>query len=407
MIGCTPNPSQLGVIDAPRHADIVVIGGGIVGAASAFFLRQAGLHPVLVERAPALGTATTAASAHSVRAQFTEPENIAMMLESLRVFDRFSEMLGLPAAEADIRFIRQGYLFASTHPDAPATFAARVAAQHALGLEDVVCLDGDEARAQFPWLASKITAATYRAADGWLDGCRATECFARASAASLLLGTEVLTIERDRGRVSGVRTSRGRIATEHVVLATGPFTGTLAGEKLPITLLRRNRLVVAPRPDIPPDAPMTIDADTGAHWRPHQGGALLAWARPEPASPPLHPVPPDPAFPDLILRDPDGVGRLTPFWRDLGSDLKAEDLALTAGQYTITPDHKLLIGPAAETEGLWLHTGYSGHGIMGSPAGARLLADLLAGRVLDEENSFRPGRFAARTPPKTTERAIL
>ncbi len=396
-----------GGADVPHRADVVVIGGGIVGAASAFFLARAGLHPVLVERAPVLASATTAASAHSVRAQFTEPENIAMMRESLDVFARFPATLGLPDAEADISFTRQGYLFASTRPDAPATFAARVAAQRALGLDDVICLDGDETRDRFPWLASEITAATFRNADGWLDGCRATECFARASGGTMLLGTEALAIERDRGRVTGVRTSRGHILTEHVVLAAGPFSGVLAGEPLPITLLRRNRLIVAPRPEIPPDAPMTIDADTGAHWRPHQGGALLAWARSEPATPPCYPVPPDPAFPEVILRDPDGVGRLTPFWRALGANLKPEDLVLTAGQYTITPDHKPLIGPATETAGLWLHTGYSGHGIMGSPAGARLLADLVTGKVLGRENPFDPSRFTARTPLKTAERAIL
>ncbi len=397
------NPAKFDTRDigVPHRADIVVIGGGIVGAASA------GLHVVLLERASLLASATTAASAHSVRAQFTEPENIAMMRESLDVFANFAETLGLPSSEADISLTRQGYLFVSTQPDAPATFAARVKAQRAFGLDDVVCLDGDEARAQFPWLTSTVTAATFRAADGWLDGCRATECFARASDASVLLGTEALAIERDCGRVTGVHTSRGRIATERVVLATGPFTEVLAGEKLPITLLRRNRLIVAPRPEIPPDAPMTIDADTGAHWRPHRGGALLAWARPELATPPCHPVPPDPTFPEVIFRDPDGVGRLTPFWCDLAADLKPTDLALAAGQYTITPDHKPLIGPASATSGLWLHTGYSGHGIMGSPAGARLLAALVVGKALDGENPFHPGRFARKTSPTTVERAVL
>ena len=385
--------------ELPRTADVVVIGGGIVGAASAFWLARSGRRPVLLERAPALATATTAASAHCVRAQFAEPENVAMMRESLAIFADFPAVLGLPPAAADIGLRQQGYLFASTERDRIAVFAARVEQQHALGLDDVELLDGDEARRRFPWLAPDIVVATFRADDGWLDGCRAATLFARASGAPVHLGTEAVTIERAGDRVTGVRTNRGDVATETVVLATGPFAGELAGEPLPISLLRRHRVVIAPSPEIPQSAPLTIDADTGAHWRPHAGGALLAWGQPEPPSPPRSPVPPDPGFPDLVLRHPRGVGRLSPFWRELAERLPASAIDLAAGQYTMTPDHKPLIGPAAETAGLWLHTGYSGHGIMGSPSGGRLLADMIAGRVVDAANPFRPGRFAEGIAP--------
>lgn len=384
----------------PRTADVVVIGGGIVGAASAFWLARAGLRPVLIERAAALATATTAASAHCVRAQFAEPENIAMMRESLAIITDFPGVLGLSPAEADIGFRQQGYLFASTNPSQLAPFAARVELQRSLGLDDVELIDGDETRRRYPWLAPEIVVATFRAGDGWLDGCRAAHLFARASGAALHLETRVLAIERVDGRVQGVRTNRGRVATDTVVLATGPFAAELAPEPLPISLLRRNRVIVAPCPMIPQDAPLTIDADSGAHWRPHHGGALLAWGQPEAPSPAASPVVPDPGFPDLVLRDPLGVGRLSPFWRDLAPTLPRSAVDLAAGQYTMTPDHKPLIGPASETIGLWLHTGYSGHGIMGSPSGARLLADLITQRLSPTENPFHPGRFASGTTPE-------
>ena len=383
----------------PASAEVVIVGGGIVGAASAFFLARAGLRPVLVERAPALATATTAVSAHCVRAQFSEPENVAMMGESLAIFAEFAAVLGLPPDEADIGLLRQGYLFASTDPDQAAPFAARVALQSALGLDDVELLDGDEIRRRFPFVAPEVVTGTFRAGDGWLDGCRAAELFARASGAPVHVNTEVLEIVRTGGHVTGVRTDRGTIATESVVLATGPFAGELAGEPLPIAPLRRQRLIVSlhgsdGRPAIPQGGPLTIDADTGAHWRPHRGGALIAWGLPEAPGPPHWPVAADPAFADLVLKDPRGVGRISPFWRDLAPRLAPAEIALAAGQYTMTPDHKPLIGPAADTVGLWLHTGYSGHGIMGSPSGARLLADLVVGRVPIEGNPFRPGRFA-------------
>jgi sarcosine oxidase subunit beta len=79
----------------------------------------------------------------------------------------------------------------------------------------------------------------------------------------------------------------------------------------------------------------------------------------------------------------------------------------TAGQYTVTPDHKPLIGPANEIEGLFLNTGYSGHGIMGSPSGSRLLADVLAGSVRSADNPFHPGRFVAGTKPPDVEKIVL
>ncbi|MDQ3512669.1 MAG: FAD-binding oxidoreductase [Chloroflexota bacterium] len=373
-------------------ADVVVIGGGIVGAATAFWLARAGLKPVLIERLDTLAGATTAASAHSVRAQFVEPENIAMMRESIDVYARFPEVVGMAPEDAGIGFVRGGYLFASTEPGSVEAVRRRVTHQRAHGLPDVEALDGDEVRRRFPWMDPAVVAASYRDGDGWLDGTRATEVLARASGATVLLETEVVEVVRDGGRVIGVRTDRGAVATEVVVLAAGPFTGMLAGEPLPLTLVRRHRLVVAPRPEIPAHAPMTVDADTGAHWRPHQGGALVAWARPDAPGPPLSPVPPDPGFPAMVLQDRAGVGRLSPFWRDLAPALTPRDLSLAAGQYTITPDHKPLIGPAAGTAGLWLHTGYSGHGIMGAPAGARLLADLITGAATPDQNPFRPDR---------------
>ncbi len=380
----------------PRTADVVVIGGGIVGCATAFFLSQSGRSPVLLERADALATATTAASAHCIRAQFDDPENIAMMRESLDIFANFAGYLGLPPVDAEIGLTRQGYLFASTDPAQVGPFADRVARQQELGLTDVELIDGEEARRRFPFLSPEIVAATFRGGDGWLDGRRAAALFARASAAPVLLGVTVKEIERTSGRITGVLTDAGRIATETVVLATGPFAGELAGETLPISLLRRHRVIVAANPEIPIYAPLVIDADTGAHWRPHHGGALLAWGQSEAPSAPGFPVVPDRGFPDLVLRDPRGVGRLSPFWEALAATLTPDTIDLAAGHYTMTPDHKPLIGPASETAGLWLHTGYSGHGIMGSPSGARLLADLMAGRA-DSDHPFAPARFADGT----------
>lgn len=390
-----------------RTAEIVVVGAGIAGASTAFWLSRAGFEPLVIERLDGPAGATTAASAHSVRAQFGEPENIRMMRESLDIYGHFAQILGISAEEGDIGFRRGGYLFASTRPEAPALIERRVAAQHAEGLDDVELLLPDDIQRRFPWMDAAITAASYRGDDGWVDGVRATELLIAASGAAVLFGTEVLEVVTASGRVTGVRTRHGTVATDTVVVAAGPFTPVLAPEPLPLALVRRHRLILDPRPEVPAEAPMTVDADTGAHWRPHAGGALLAWPRPDAAGPPLWPVAPDPGFPAMVLRDQEGVARLAPFWHDLAPRLSPRELHLTAGQYAITPDHMPIIGQAAATEGLWFHTGYSGHGIMGSPSGGRLLADLVRGQSSTESNPFRLERFADGLEPVDLERMVL
>lgn len=388
------------------HSDIVIIGAGIVGVATAWFLRQRGVNTVILDGAPDLGCRTTAMAAHCIRAQFSESENIAMMAESLDFYERFGEHCGLASQHSPIDLCQQGYLFVSTDPADRPAFAERVDRQRQAGLDDVELLDGDDARSRYPWLSNQIVAATYRARDGWIDSRKAVEILAATSRAPVYLAVRVERIEITQGRVTGIETNAGRIATDTVILAAGPFSRSLSPEPLPIALWRRQRVIVAANDAIPPEAPVTIDANTGAHWRPHRGGGLMAWAQAENDAEATWPVTPDPAFTDLVLRSENGVGRIAPFWRDLAHDLANEDIQLTAGQYTMTPDHRPLIGPARQTEGLFLHTGYSGHGIMGSPAGARRLAEIITGD-LASPNPFAPSRFDGATTPPDVEQVVI
>ncbi len=390
----------------PPTADCIIIGGGIVGASAALFLAGAGIRPVLLDSAPDLGLRTTAMSAHCIRAQFSEPENIRMMAESLTFYENFGEHIGAANDPSPIGLRQQGYLFASTDPADRQAFVARATVQRDAGLDDVYVLDGDTARTMFPWLSHDIVVATWRERDGWIDGSLATRLMARASGIPLHLDVTVDQILVEHDRVTGVLTSRGYIATDTVILAAGPFCLGLSPEPLPIALKRRHRLILGPHPGIPQNGPVTIDANTGSHWRPHHGGALLAWAREEPDAKAHWPVRPDPAFADLVLRSKGGVGRLSPFWFDLATSGVPHSAVLTAGHYTMTPDHRPLIGPAPRTQGLWLNTGYSGHGIMGAPAGARLLADLITGQHA-ASNPFAPDRYEHETAPAPAETVII
>lgn len=390
----------------PHRADAVVIGGGIIGAASAFFLARLGLRPVLLERLPSLASLATAQSMEAFRAQFVEPENIAMMRAGIAFYERFVAETGL--AECDLGLRQQGYLFLTTQQDGPERYRTRVAQQHALGLTDVEYLETEEVRRRFPFVTGPITAATYRAGDGWLSAHEATYGFVRASGAQTLLSTAATGFITAGGRLNAVQTNQGTIETPLAVVACGPYSkqvAALTGVDLPLENIRRHRVTIGGHPHIPLYAPMTIDQDTGAHWRPESGGAALAWAQSyEKPQEPLDYVRPNPQFPFEVL---EGVARLCDFWDVVAESLKSSQVRLGAGQYTLTPDDRPIIGPHPETSGLFFNVGYGGHGVMGAPGGAEWLARLVSNPLLDETNPFSQRRFSADMTGKPVHQRML
>jgi sarcosine oxidase subunit beta len=388
-----------------RSADVVIVGGGVIGCATAFYATEAGFDTIILERRDALATLTTVASLECFRAQFTEPENVKMMLDSIAVFEHFPDVVRI--AGCDIGIHQQGYLFLTSTQEGPAQLAEQVRQQHLVGLTDVEFLDGEGARRRFPFLGPDVSAATYRGRDGWLSAHELSYGFAKGSSACFALQTAATSIEVDAQGVAAVDTTRGRISTRCVVIAAGPFSGAIAswaGVQLPLTILRRQKAVLGNAPLVPSDAPMTIDWDTGAHWRPGGGGAILAWALPEEPGEPLEQVPTDWTFPAVVL---DGVARLTPFWGRVAGRLTRDNVFLSAGQYTCTPDHKPIIGPCPDVPGLYLSVGYSGHGVMGSAGGAKLLVHLLLDPQDNVENPFRCRRFSDRDHGLKTESMVL
>ncbi len=381
----------------PETAEVVIIGGGIVGVSTAFFCSQAGLKTVVVDKREALGTLTTARSTECFRAQFESPADIALMLGSIELFAHFPEVVGI--ADVDISLRPQGYLYATMDPQQAEAYKAMVKAQHQSGLTDVELLDGAEARTRFPYISPQVIAARYRAGDGWLSVHELLYGFAKGSQAQFLLQTAATGIIRDTRGVAGVETSRGTIETRTVVVAAGPFSGRvaqLAGVELPLTLLRRHRLAVLRYDLVPRAAPFTMDDDTGVYWRPEGAGALMGKAFEQEPEEPKDSVPVDWTFPVMVLdpASPWSAGRLSPFWNQESNVLHKSNTDLSAGQYTYTPDHMPIIGPAASAPGLFVNTGYSGHGIMGGPEGGRRLTQLILGQASDRNNPFSLERFS-------------
>lgn len=385
--------------ELPATADLVIVGGGIIGAATAFFASRAGLRAVVIERRPALGTLSTSAATGAFRAQFDNPDEMALVREGIAFYHRFADETDLPGYDLGLR--AQGYLWCARAEATAARQREIVARQHAWGLTDVEVLSGDETRARFPYISRDVVQARWRAGDGWLDPKRLTAGYALASGARFVVETGVTGLERANGRVMGVRTTRGTIHAGAMVIAAGPFSdelARLAGVTLGISCVRRMRILLPEVPEAPSWAPMTIDEETGAHWRPWLGGAHCMWTQPHvPAGPPLDDVPCSDHFVFSVMdpRSPNSVAVLSPFWRDVW-DRQSSQWTVRAGQYDYSPDHRPLIGATA-VPGLLVNTGYSGHGIMCSAGGSRLLVDVLTGRTASAANPFRPDReFAHR-----------
>ncbi len=404
-----PEPSVRFADAPPPTADVAIIGGGIIGCATAFFAARAGLRAVVLERRAALGTLTTPASTGAFRLQFDNAEEIAMVREGIDMFDAFAERTGLDGWDLGLR--HGGYLFCSL-TDATLERSRRlVARQRDWGLTDVELLSGDEIRSRWPWVSPEVRGGRYRAADGWLDVKRLTAGYATAASnaervpdaspgggATFVTRAGVTAIRTEADRVRGVVTPRGEVVTDRVVVAAGPFVAhvaALAGVELQLRPTRRQKLVLPDLPEVPADAPMTIEEETAAHWRPAIRGCLALFTDPDtPPSEPHDPVPIDHdwAFGLLDPRSDHALARVAPFWRDVwAGGAPTAHWFLQAGQYEDTPDRRPYLG-AVGPEGLFVNGGYSGHGVMAGTGGSRLVVDLLTGVAAADTNPFRPDR---------------
>ncbi|MDQ3691664.1 MAG: FAD-binding oxidoreductase [Chloroflexota bacterium] len=393
----------------PATADVVVIGGGIIGCATAFFAARAGLRVVVLERRAALGTLTTPASTGAFRLQFDNAEEIAVVREGVDLFDAFAECTGLHGWDLGLR--HAGYLFCSLTDATLERSRKLVSRQAEWGLTDVELLSGDEARARWPWLSPDVRGARYRAGDGWLDVKRLTVGYATAASnaeripnatpgggATFVTRADVTDITCSGNRVTGVRTPRGDVAAETVIVAAGPFTArvaALAGVEVVIRPTRRQKLVIPELHAVPPDAPMTIEEETAAHWRPSMHGCLALFTDPDAqATEPHDPVPIEHewAFGLLDPRSDHALARIAPFWRDAWAEgAPSVHWFMQAGQYEYTPDRRPYLGPVGP-DGLHLNGGYSGHGIMAGAGGSRLVVDLVTGQADSRANPFGPDR---------------
>jgi sarcosine oxidase subunit beta len=372
-------------------ADVVIVGGGCMGASTAYHLARRGVTDVvLLEREKLLGTGSTGRNAGGVRHQFSNAGNIRLSIESIALFERFAEEVGQP-----IDFHQDGYLFLLTAPASVETFRANVALQRSLGV-DVQWLDARQAAALAPGLdVEGVAGATFCQRDGVADPNGVTIGFARAAQAagvSIERDTEVTGIRVGAGRIAGVETTRGRIETRVVVNAAGPHAraiGRMAGVDVPVDPYRRHIFIAtidgnggAAR--VPASHILVIDFDTTFYF--HREGAGLLFGMGDPDETPTFDTTVQWDFLPQVI---DVAVRRLPALAD------ASISHAWAGLYEVTADGNPIIGPADGVDGFYQINGFSGHGFQHSPAAGRILADLISGRdPAFDVSPFAHARFA-------------
>ena len=349
-------------------ADVVVVGGGVVGASTAYHLAAAGVeHVVLVERADALATGSTGACAGGFRHQFSSRINIELSLASVPMILGFTEEHGLP-----LDVVQDGYLFLVRDQPEWEEFLAGAEFQRSLGV-DTQLLTPREAATIAPGIAiDDVVGATFCPDDGIADPSGLTQGYAtlaRRSGADLRLGVEVIAIEADDGVVAAVRTAGGAISTPIVVDAAGPWAGILAataGVHLPLEPIPRMVVTTGPFPGAPERRTLVIDASTSYYFHKEGDGVLTGMGGRDER--PSFSTDVDRRFiEDELL--PTAVRVFPPIEQ-------AGIATMWAGLYEMTPDRHPILGESP-VGGLFLANGFSGHGFQHAPVVGKLMAELI------------------------------
>ena len=360
-----------------EQAEIVIVGGGVIGSAVAYFLAaDPGFKGkvAVVERDPTYAEASTALSVGSVRQQFSTPENIRMSRFGAEFIARIGEHLAVEGEAPDVGWHDGAYLFLATEKGRP-VLEANHAVQRANGAVNVL-LSAEELAQRFPWLRTEDLAGGSLGLEheGWLDPYGLLNAFRRKARALgvAYLHDEAVGFEREGGGVVAVRlASGGRLACGAVVDAAGPRAGdvaALAGIALPVRPRKRFVYVFDCRASLHVNQ-LVIDP-SGVYFRP-EGTQFVGGVSP--------PADQDPDCLDLEVRYElfEEV-----VWPALAHRVPAfEELKLMrawAGHYDYnTLDQNALLGPHPEVENFYFANGFSGHGVQQAPAAGRAVAELI------------------------------
>lgn len=371
----------------PNTADVVVIGGGVMGASTAYHLAARGCrNVVLLEKHEFLGAEATGKCAGGIRYQFSTEINIRLSLLSLPMLERFEAEIG---QAIDLRW--PGYLFLLDNAHDLAVFRANVALQNRLGIPSRILTPAEVAE-RVPLLNLEgVLAGAWHQRDGLADPNGVVQGYAigaRRLGVQIFTATEVTGIRVEAGRVAAVETPQGAIATRAVVNAAGPWAGVvgaLAGVDVPVTPLRRQIVVTTPLKGIPEDFPFVLDFSRSLYF--HREGRGILTGQSNANEMPGFDQSIDHAWTEQHLE--------RAMWRFPLLE-RAGLLREWAGLYEMTPDAHPVIDTLADPAGFTIVAGFSGHGFMHGPVAGLLAAEMILdgqARSLDI-HQLRLSRFA-------------
>ena len=361
-------------------SEIVIIGGGVIGASVAYHLTEKGAKDVLIlEREAAPGFGSTGKATGGVRAQFETEINIKQSLYSLDFFEKFGELTG-----TDYGYEPRGYLFFATDDAQFGYLKNNVEKQKSLGVKGVETVDAQTISEIVRGLnCADIRGGSFGTRDGFINPLGVLAGFMKRAVengAKMQTETEVFSIETVSGKIKSVATNKGEIECETIVLCAGAWARKLAktaGIDLPVEPLKRQIVWATSKTDLQGNLPMVIDLGSGFHFRPasHSRREVL-FAYPDRDEKPSF----DTNFDDgFIAKVYERAEHRVPFLAE--TEVVRE--RCRAGLYENTPDHHAILG-GCEIKNLYFANGFSGHGVMHSPATGRALAEI----ILDSESKF-------------------
>lgn len=354
-------------MNLPTTADIVIIGGGVMGASAAYHLARCGVkNIVLLEKEKVFGAGATGRCAGGVRYQFSTEINVRLSLESLPMLERFPEEIG-----QEIDYRQCGYLLVATSEKDAAAFKRNVELQNHLGVHTQL-LSGDEVRARLPLMRFKdALAGTFHQKDGLVDpnGVVAGYISAAQKLGGLALtDAEVTGIRLDGDQVAAVETTQGVVQTRSILNAAGPWSGLIGrmvGVQIPVIPIRRQMFTTDPIKEIPQDFPFVIDFAQSLYFHREGDGLLIGMSNPNET----------PGFSQNVDEEFEFFNLEAAMAR-LPLLERASRASHWAGLYEVTPDAHPIFG-GCHIKGFTMCTGFSGHGFMHGPVAGKLMAEYI------------------------------